>query len=228
MRPRKVDPQAIRRLHAQGMTDREMADVFGVDKTSVWYHRRRMGLPVNRSTKVDSGEVRRLHAQGMSDRQMARALRVSRPTIMHHRRRMGLPATTHARKAVNFTEDEVKRLTAMAQQGHTVGEMAAALGRRYGVIRNRLIRSSIPYTKSASRGFRAYHDRRYLEIHVPIIEDYLRDPEQPWETIAEKHGTTDAQVRNIVGRHLMKRCREAEACAYSALLPEYHAQEEET
>ena len=170
-----------------------------------------------RLRKVDPRDVRRLHEKGLKTTQIARELGVNRTSVNYHRRKMGLPLAKPGRP---YTEAEVARLREMAQEGRPVREMAAALSRSYTGIRRKLSLSGIPYMRQP-RGFQRYWEDQYMENHVPILEDYLSDPRQPWEVLAERHSVTVARVRTIVGRHLMKKCREAEDCAYRALLPEY-------
>lgn len=53
IRPNKKEPehyQAIRHLHAQGMTDRQIAEAMGSTVSTVNHARHRMGLPINQST----------------------------------------------------------------------------------------------------------------------------------------------------------------------------------
>jgi hypothetical protein len=39
-----IDSQ-IRKLHARGLNDQQIADALGAPKTSIWYRRKRLGLP---------------------------------------------------------------------------------------------------------------------------------------------------------------------------------------
>ena len=165
--------------------------------------------------KVDPRDVRRLHEKGLKTAQIARKLGVTREAINYHRRKMGL---SFRKAPKRFTEEETARLKEMAQEGRSVRDMAAALRRPYTSIRRKLTRSGIPF-KRQPRGPQRYWEDQYIENHVPILEDYLSDPGQPWEAIARKHDVPVARIRTIEGLHLMKKCREAEDCPYRALLP---------
>ena len=227
---RKLDPETIRHSWKKGLSNKQIANKLGVDRSTIYYHLRKMGLPANRQrrpSKVNPEDVRRLHMQGIGDTQIASVLGVTRSVIRYCRQQMGLPCIIKCAKSQPFTEDEVHRLKEMAQEGHSTREMATALGRSRKTTYQKLRLSGIPFQRQ-SRYPVEYWNRQYMEKHVPIIEDYLRDPGQPWKTIAREHDVTVKRVQTIVGQHLMKKCREAESCAYRALLPEHKTQEKKT
>lgn len=92
-----VDREVLRKLHADDMTDRAMAEVLGVTKETVRWHRNAMDLRPNvrpRST-VDVARLRELHAQNLNDHEIAKAMHISRETVGYYRReRLNLPKNT--------------------------------------------------------------------------------------------------------------------------------------
>lgn len=101
--PREQRKQRVRELHAQGATDRDIAEALGLTVPAANQLRRRLHLPVhpadrslwaasmaNRESRRP--EVRRLHALGWSDARIATEIGVSKSRVGELRRLMQLPA----------------------------------------------------------------------------------------------------------------------------------------
>lgn len=92
-KPRGPRPGSIRaevlRLHAEGLTDREMAEQLGANHHSVSEARRTAGLVANKKTPNE--QVRELHATGADDVQIGAALGLSFRHVGKIRRDLDLP-----------------------------------------------------------------------------------------------------------------------------------------
>lgn len=88
------DTEKLRRLHGQGLTDKQIAEHFGVNQKTIGNWRRSIGLPTNgRLTipQLDTEKVRQLYEQGQSDDSIARICGCSHQTVHNWRKREGLP-----------------------------------------------------------------------------------------------------------------------------------------
>lgn len=72
--PRAQRAQAIRDLHAEGKTDKEMAEALGITRTAVYQARQRLGLALNRQPRP--GELARV-----DQRPEAKAARIETITV---------------------------------------------------------------------------------------------------------------------------------------------------
>lgn len=84
-------------LHAEGMTDQQIADVLGTQRSVVWQARTKLGLPVNRAERAPQGRrtlhddrVRELHAEGLTDAQISERAGISKAWAAELRRTLGL------------------------------------------------------------------------------------------------------------------------------------------
>lgn len=107
---RALRAEKVRELHAEGKTDRQIAEVIGVTAPAANQIRRRLRLPVNRedrtrwaasvTSRVDRRpEITRLHGEGMTDAAIATELGISKNRVGELRRDLGLKANgTHHSK----------------------------------------------------------------------------------------------------------------------------------
>lgn len=70
-RPPGVMREAVRALHALGLSRKQIADRLGVNKSTVVYHVRRLELPVDErfGRRYDWGEIGRAYTSGLSARE---------------------------------------------------------------------------------------------------------------------------------------------------------------
>lgn len=102
--PTSIDTDELRRLHAQGLVDHEIADRMGIPKRTIARQRQRLDLAHNyghtrnrgrQPMILDETELRRLHADGLNNTQIADRMGVSQPTIRKQLRRLGLTSNYH-------------------------------------------------------------------------------------------------------------------------------------
>jgi len=89
----RLDTDKALELYQQGMTDPQIAQRVGVDKTTVWRWRINNRLPCNDYARKgpDYSETERLYRQGLSDGEIAKAVNKSTGAIWKWRQRRGLP-----------------------------------------------------------------------------------------------------------------------------------------
>lgn len=93
------------RLHAQGLTDIEIARKMGVQGPWVCRLREQLGLP--RNLTWHEADALPLYKEGMTDREIAAKLGVQRLTIFKWRQRQRLPA--HPRRLIVPISHEERR-----------------------------------------------------------------------------------------------------------------------
>jgi len=90
--------QQIIALHKKGMNDVEIAEELGVRDSSVFYHRRKLGLEAHgRRLLFTDQQLKELHEQGLNDREISENLGVTRCTVSRRRNRLGLKPRTRKR-----------------------------------------------------------------------------------------------------------------------------------
>ena len=89
-------------LYQQGLNDREIAEQLFVSESTIYYWRKKQGLPPN---KKDNWKIRyKLYQQGLNDKQIAMQLNVTPDCIFTWRKRNNLPANAKSgrpRREVN-------------------------------------------------------------------------------------------------------------------------------
>ena len=121
-------------LHAEGLSDAQIAARVGVHKESIEGWRRRYKLPPNATDHFnglnDAEEQRRfdLHAEGMSDQMLANTIGSTQAAISSWRRRRGLPANEPNRK--RLTDEERAKVQAAWESGYSDEEIAWVTGMR--------------------------------------------------------------------------------------------------
>ena len=92
-----VDIKEFKRLHVEGMTNKEIGNSLGFSQETARKIRCNLGLQslaIGRktviSTVVDNDELKRLYAKGLSDKQIGSVFGVSNKTILNHRKNLGL------------------------------------------------------------------------------------------------------------------------------------------
>lgn len=132
----------LRELHAQGMTDAQLADALEVDIASVKYTRRRIELPANRKQRAERGEgvraaraarIREMHATGMSDQAMAAEFGVSRRSVQQARLRLGLGANRAERGSRRQRSGPYHDRRPEVAAGHAEGLSDRLIAERLGI-----------------------------------------------------------------------------------------------
>jgi DNA-binding CsgD family transcriptional regulator len=92
-----VDIKEFKRLHAEGMTNKDIGNSLGFSQETARKIRCNLGLPsLSRGRKpvvsaiIDNDELKRLYAKGLSDKQIGSIFGVSNKTILNHRKSLGL------------------------------------------------------------------------------------------------------------------------------------------
>lgn len=88
--------QLLVRFKKDGLSDREIAERFGLSRTIVGRHRRRLEVPSNRERRrFTDQELVNLCEKGLNDREVAERLGVSRTTVYTHRLRLERARSSH-------------------------------------------------------------------------------------------------------------------------------------
>ena len=128
----KVDKEELRRLHAEGWTDRQMRDRFKVRHSTIVRLRDGLGLPRNPSIArgpqaLKEADLRALYAAGYCDLEIAAQLGVSTASVHRWRRRLiGLPPNPVPGERRRIAEENARR----SRAGGTVG---TAVRRAFGL-----------------------------------------------------------------------------------------------
>jgi FixJ family two-component response regulator len=122
-----TDQQLIA-LHKKGMNDVEIARELGVNDSTVFYHRKKIGLESNYIPMVNYHQFIVLYEKGLNDREIAEELDVPKDAVKYRRRRIGLKA--HGRKRL-FTDQQ---LIDLHDEGLNDTEKAERLGASKGAV----------------------------------------------------------------------------------------------
>lgn len=142
----------LRKLHATGLTDTEIARSLGVTVATVTEERDALGLPrhspsrrVSRIawTDADDAQLRRLKAVGKSDAEIGEIMDRSRASIRQRRAGLGLRGwpSVGRRPGVNnrdWVDAEVKLLRDWFSRRCTVAQIAAELCRTEGSVKGKI------------------------------------------------------------------------------------------
>jgi len=94
MARRKVNLVMLKTLHEQGLSDRELAKLFDVGRTSIRYNRKKLGLTLNGDAHYVFGskkeEFLALTKQGLTDKRIASILHVCRASVFNWRKKLGI------------------------------------------------------------------------------------------------------------------------------------------
>lgn len=97
--PDQTQVEQFLRLHADGLTDHEIAIAMNAPYSTVGAWRRTHGLSPNPSQRSGDAARRRLHAEGLTDRQIAEKIGMGRAAISVWRRKNGLPINSARARA---------------------------------------------------------------------------------------------------------------------------------
>jgi len=158
--PVYVDEDELRRLHGQGLIDREIAERMGLAHRTLARRRQKMGLAHNFDSKrnsetaslggkprakIDEATLRSLHAQGLSSNVISERMGIAENTTRKHLRRLGLENNYRNRPTQADTLDEatLRSLHAQGLSNKQISEQMRvhhdAIGealRRYGLESN--------------------------------------------------------------------------------------------
>lgn len=119
----------LRKFHAKGFVDSEIASKLRMTSFAVCYHRTKLGLKSNsafwfknRRFLLDT-KIKKLYLKNLSDSDIAKRLGVSWNTIWLHRTKLGLKSYW-----VIFTEKKIQRFKKLHQKGLSDTELANRLG----------------------------------------------------------------------------------------------------
>lgn len=132
---------ALRSLHSQGMTDRQIADALGCSKSWAAAQRKKMGLAFNgkqRSVRLDRERIKELHKLGRNNDEIARELACSVYTIRAICSKLGLSSwiykTRHLikecenKKTINYL-DAIKQFRGLDVTDPAIHEAIEAYNR---------------------------------------------------------------------------------------------------
>jgi DNA-binding CsgD family transcriptional regulator/DNA-directed RNA polymerase specialized sigma24 family protein len=124
-----VDIEEFKRLHADGMTNREIANILGFSINTARKIRCNLGLPsVSRGRKssvavvIDDKELRRLCEKGLSDKEIGSVFDVSANTIFNQRQSLGLSRLKKWEKTA-FNIEKFKQLHAEGLNDRKIGNV---------------------------------------------------------------------------------------------------------
>lgn len=120
--------EPVRRFHAEGLWDAQMARRLHVSVSHVFRTRGALGLPRNpapRPRSIDDAQARSLHHSGMNDRELSDRLGVSREAVQKWRTRHSLPPNRFRAKPRGFRES-------LALRFYGLGLSDGEIGRRVG------------------------------------------------------------------------------------------------
>lgn len=141
---RKHD-EKLKQLVSEGKTRSQIADSLGVDKSSVYYRIKALGLgnTVAHSngknyksymSSIDE-DIKKLYNEGKTQKEIAKILNITRDTVAYHLKVLKLSS----RDNINyFTEEEDYRIKQLRFGGHTVKEIADKLNRSRSSVHYRL------------------------------------------------------------------------------------------
>ena len=127
------------------------------------------------------------------------------------------------------------------KEAHKNGESLVSLEIRFNLKPNTLVywaaklglkfkigkpKGYCPSDETRRRLSESAHNRKLfnlkkVERDAAIVNDYLKDKDQTWSQLAEKHNIKESEIKVIIGQHLMRVCRADDECPFKPLLPEY-------
>ena len=102
---------ALRKLHADGLSDKDIASRLGCHKSWVAAQRKKIGLPFNsngdkRHTKLDRNRIIELHKLGKNDIEIATILECSPETIKTIRLKLGIRNRVYKTRHLLYPDNE--------------------------------------------------------------------------------------------------------------------------
>ena len=126
-----VDIKEFKRLHAEGMTNKEIGNSLGFSQETARKIRCNLGLPsLARGRKpvvsavIDNDELKRLFAKGLSDKQISSVFGVSNKTILNHRKSLGLSRCKKWKRSAS----NIEKFKKLHSEGLNDRKIANALG----------------------------------------------------------------------------------------------------
>lgn len=93
--------ESIKRLHADGLTDTQIASETGCTVSAVKHWRKVNSLPANRKRDSTSAALTDLHARGYTDKQMAERLGLPPSRVSNWRSTKGLLPNAPVKEETN-------------------------------------------------------------------------------------------------------------------------------
>jgi DNA-binding CsgD family transcriptional regulator/transcriptional regulator with XRE-family HTH domain len=126
-----VDIEEFKRLHADGMTNKEIGNFLGFSQETARKIRCNLGLlplAIGRkpivTTVIDNDELKRLYSNGLSDKQIGSVFGVSNKTILNHRKSLGLSKC----KKWGSSTSKIEKFKKLHSEGLNDKEIANVLG----------------------------------------------------------------------------------------------------
>lgn len=131
---KRIDPERVRQLIAQGLTDGQIAVRLGVSRTGVTNNRRAHGV-ATKWPRIDVKTVRKLAAAGLTDGQIADRLGVAKTGVLRVRHRAGVPAAYDPRNPPAHVKANWVRCAALASPKGNAAHKAKhrAFAEQYGL-----------------------------------------------------------------------------------------------
>jgi len=179
---RKIPDTEIKKLHAQGLSDSEIAGLTGLTRTGVRYRRLKLNLRPNdkkgRRQKVSDRELIRLHSRGLTDGEMAEATGYSKDHLAVRRRKLGLKPNIRKRGRESKVDRDAVRC--LHYRGLTTAEIADKLGCCPDTVRKvrqelNLVDDAKTHSEKISRGKKL--DNSYIEMIRDLNQAGFNDPE---------------------------------------------------
>ena len=126
-----VDIKEFKKLHAEGMANKEIGNYLGISQETARKIRCNLGLQslaVGRkslvSAVIDNDELKRLFAKGLSDKQIGSVFGVSNKTILKHRKSLGLSRCKKWKRSAS----NIEKFKKLHSEGLNDRKIANALG----------------------------------------------------------------------------------------------------
>ena len=106
----KIDVDKLKELTAKGYNGRQIAEIFGVHHTAVYYWWKKLGLKRREVRKVDPEKFKELYRKGLTYREMAEVLDCAPITLVVLRKKLNLPSRSREirMRAENIKNDIVE------------------------------------------------------------------------------------------------------------------------
>lgn len=125
-----VDIEEFKRLHAEGMTNKEIANVLGLSQDIARKIRCNLGLPSPAKGRkpvvtevIDNDELKKLYAKGLSDKEIGSVFGVNEKTVFKNRQILGLCRW----KKWNNTASNIEKFKQLHSEGLNDKKIANAL-----------------------------------------------------------------------------------------------------
>jgi transposase len=199
-----------------GMTDKEIAEVFGVSRVTIGDIRKRHGVPTRPKRKLsdkDDQAIKAAYESGASISSLAHAYAVAELAIrgsLDRTRTKRRPPGSGATKGVlrvhrhAIQPEDVPYLARLYREGARSKELGEMFGVHPRTIRQTLIRYG---HELRPRGAFDPEEHLITGLEPQLVEDYLEGMTE--EQLVQKYAVTPREVREAIDRHLAAPMRKA-------------------